>query len=181
MLSRRTLDANPHRTRNGWIQLATIIFIMIVLLFVAICIVLSLLPTYLPDKTITGITTNGRSTFLSVRYLTYADLTGKTVANTVNVGQQVSTTSVSTITTHTTITTDKTTTTGTPATTAETTTTSTTVNATTPTDTTAIATTATTTTVTTAGTTATGTTDTTAGTTATGATVTTAGTTDTTA
>ncbi|CAF4237429.1 unnamed protein product, partial [Rotaria magnacalcarata] len=28
-------------------------------------------------------------TFLSVRYLTYADLTGKTVANTVNVGQQV--------------------------------------------------------------------------------------------
>ncbi|CAF2064924.1 unnamed protein product, partial [Rotaria magnacalcarata] len=27
MLSRRTLDANPHRTRNGWIPLAIIIFI----------------------------------------------------------------------------------------------------------------------------------------------------------
>ncbi|CAF2101672.1 unnamed protein product, partial [Rotaria magnacalcarata] len=91
MLSRRTLDANPHRTRNGWIPSAIIIFITIVLFFVAFCIVISLLPTYLPDKTITGITTNGQSTFLSVRYLTYADLTGKTVANTVNVGQQLST------------------------------------------------------------------------------------------
>ncbi|CAF1416494.1 unnamed protein product [Rotaria magnacalcarata] len=61
------------------------------LLFVAICIVFTLLPTYLLDKTISATTNNAQSTFLSVRYLTYADLTGKTVANTVNVGQQWST------------------------------------------------------------------------------------------
>ncbi|CAF3377029.1 unnamed protein product [Rotaria socialis] len=91
MLSRRMLDANPHRTRNGWIPLAIIIFIMIVLLFVAICIVLSLLPTYLPDKNISVTTTNGQSTFLNARYLTNGDLTGKTVANKVSLGQQLST------------------------------------------------------------------------------------------
>ncbi|CAF4334621.1 unnamed protein product [Rotaria socialis] len=91
MLSRRMLDANPHRTRNGWIPLGIIIFIMIVLLFVAICIVLSLLPTYLPDKNISVTTTNGQSTFLNARYLTNGDLTGKTVANKVSLGQQLST------------------------------------------------------------------------------------------
>ncbi|CAF4862606.1 unnamed protein product, partial [Rotaria socialis] len=91
MLSRRTFDANPHRTRNGWIPLAIIIFITIVFLSVAICIVLSLLPIYLPDKNISVTTNNGQSTFLSIRYLTNADLSGKTIANTVNLGQQLST------------------------------------------------------------------------------------------
>ncbi|CAF4260945.1 unnamed protein product [Rotaria socialis] len=91
MLSRATLDVNPRRSRNGWIPLVIIIFIMIVLLFVAICIVFTLLPIDWPYKNFSVTTTNGKSTILNVRYITNGDLTGKTVANAVNLDQQLST------------------------------------------------------------------------------------------